>query len=219
MEDPVTPAGGPLPQRAPDPPRRRRLVSGPAWVRMALLFYAAVLGAALLWRVGLRGESLLYASAAAARRGLRLGPDLLAGLLAAALVIVVSGELTRRTVSGQLLARTLGRVIGPLTLGECLVLALASGVGEEAFFRGALQPRVGLVAASLLFGAAHFVPRRELVAWSAFSLAAGFLLGGLFAWTGNLVAPITAHVGINAVNLRLLSLEFGREPGEASRAL
>jgi membrane protease YdiL (CAAX protease family) len=188
-------------------------------VRLALLFYVALFGAALLWRVGLRGERLLYASAGAAERGLRLGPDLGAGLLAAAFVVVVSRELTRRTTSGQLLARTLGRVIGPLTLRECLVLALASGIGEEAFFRGALQPRVGLIAASLLFGAAHFVPRRELVAWSGFSVAAGFLLGGLFAWTGNLVAPITAHVGINAVNLRLLALEFGREAGKDSRAL
>jgi len=218
MQDSAAPAGGPLPEGVPDSQRRRRL-SGPAWVRMALLFYAAVFGAALLWRVGLRGEPLLYASEEAARQGLRLGPDLAAGLVATAFVVVVSRELTRRTASGQLLARTLGRVIGPLTLGECLVLAFASGVGEEAFFRGALQPRVGLVAASLLFGAAHLVPRRELVAWSAFSVVAGFLLGGLFAWTGNLVAPITAHVGINAVNLRLLTLEFGREPGEASRAL
>ncbi|HYB12015.1 MAG TPA: CPBP family intramembrane glutamic endopeptidase, partial [Myxococcota bacterium] len=119
------------------------------------------------------------------------------------------------TASGQLLAKTLASLVGSLTLRECLLLALASGIGEEAFFRGALQPRVGLIAASLLFGAAHFIPRRGLVAWSAFSLAAGFLLGGLFAWTGNLLAPITAHVGINAVNLRLLTLEFGQGPGEA----
>ena len=58
--------------------------------------------------------------------------------------------------------------------------------------------------ASLLFAAAHFVPRRELLPWTAFSLGAGFVLGGLFLATGNLVAPIVAHVAINAVNLNLL---------------
>ena len=171
---------------------------------------------AIVWRVGIEGEPLFYASAQAAERGVRLWPDLAAGLSAAALVIVLSRELTHRTSSGQLLAETLGRLIGSLTLRECVLLALASGIGEEAFFRGALQPRVGLTAASLLFGAAHFVPRRGLVAWSVFSVAAGFLLGGLFAWTGNLVAPITAHVVINTVNLRLLTLEFGQE--ESSHA-
>jgi len=195
------------------PPRPRP--SGPAWVRMALLFYGVVLAVAILWRMGIQGEPLFFASTRAAERGVRLGRDLAAGLAGAALVVLLSWEFTRRTASGQLLAKTLASLVGSLTLRECLLLALASGIGEEAFFRGALQPRVGLIAASLLFGAAHFIPRRGLVAWSAFSLAAGFLLGGLFAWTGNLLAPITAHVGINAVNLRLLTLEFGQGPGEA----
>jgi membrane protease YdiL (CAAX protease family) len=177
---------------------------------MAFLFYGGVLALALIWRVGFQGESLLYASAQAEERGVHLASDLAAGLLCAVLVVLLSRELTRRTEAGRLLAQTLGSLIGSLRLRECLLLALASGIGEEAFFRGALQPRVGLVAASLIFGAAHFVPRRGLVAWSGFSVVAGLLLGGLFAWTGNLLAPVAAHVGINAVNLRLLTLEFGR---------
>lgn len=216
MDEPAAPVPAPSPRESAGSPARQR-PSGPAWVRMAFFFYGGVLALAIVWRVLLEGEPLLYASARAAERGVRLLPDLAAGLAAAAFVIVLSREVTRRTASGQLLAQTLGRLIGSLSLRECVLLALASGVGEEAFFRGALQPRVGLVAASLLFGAAHFVPRRGLIAWSLFSVAAGFLLGGLFVWTGNLVAPITAHVGINAVNLRLLTLEFGREPVEPSR--
>lgn len=215
MDEPTAPVS--LPRESADLPVRQKL-SRPAWVRMAFLFYGGVLAVAVIWRVLVEGEPLLYASARAAERGVRPLPDLAAGLAAAAFVIVFSREITRRTASGQLLAQTLGRLIGSLSLPECVLLALASGIGEEAFFRGALQPRVGLVAASLLFGAAHFVPRRGLVAWSVFSVAAGFLLGGLFAWTGNLVAPITAHVAINAVNLRLLTLEFGREQESPSHA-
>lgn len=218
MDKPTPPVPLAPPPEGSNAPGIQRL-SGPAWVRMGLLFYAAVLAVAILWREGVQGEPLLYASARAAARGVRLGPDLALGLTAAALVVVLSREFTRRTASGELLARTLGRLIGSLTLPECLILALASGVGEEAFFRGALQPRVGLVVASLLFGAAHFIPRRGLVVWSLFSLAAGFLLGGLYAWTGNLLAPVAAHVGINAVNLRLLTLEYAQGPGEASPRL
>ena len=32
----------------------------------------------------------------------------------------------------------------------------------------------------------------------------GFALGGLFEWTGSLLAPVVAHTAINAVNLPLL---------------
>ena len=106
------------------------------------------------------------------------------------------------------LARELGALLGRLALAECLLLAAVSGVAEEAFFRGALQPRVGLVAASLIFGLAHFAPKRELAPWTVFSIGAGFLLGALFDATGNLLAPVVAHVLINAVNLRMIATRY-----------
>ena len=171
-------------------------------VRRALLFYGAFLALAALWRVGFQQESLVLASAADTVHWLR---DPLLGLAAGALVIWGSAELTARTEMGRTLARILAEALGPLRLRDCLVLAVASGVGEEALFRGALQPQVGLVWASVLFALAHLVPRRELLPWSVFALAAGLLLGGLYAATGNLVAPVVAHVAINAVNLRRLS--------------
>ena len=42
----------------------------------------------------------------------------------------------------------------PPFLGPLLV-ALAAGVGEEAVFRGALQPRFGILPTALLFAALH----------------------------------------------------------------
>jgi Na+-transporting NADH:ubiquinone oxidoreductase subunit NqrB len=123
-------------------------------------------------------------------------------------VIAASRAIVRFTRWGEALARTLGALIGRQSDRDCLLLALASGLAEEALFRGALQPQIGLVAASLVFGLAHFAPRRELLPWTGFSVLAGFLLGGLYAWTGNLVAPVIAHVGINAVNLRQLGRDY-----------
>jgi hypothetical protein len=161
-------------------------------------------GAAALW-ASLSGESLFYASDQAASRGVALLRDAGAGVLVAAVAIFASRELTRRTRWGKELARALGELLGELGPADCVLLALVSGVAEEAFFRGALQPRIGLVAASLLFGLAHFAPRRELVPWTLFSVAAGFALGALFDWTGNLLAPVVAHALINAVNIRALT--------------
>ncbi len=182
-----------------------------SFVRLALVFYAALALVAFVWRSVWAGEPLFYASEAAAEIGVHPLRDGLLGLLLAGLVILGSREFTRRTRSGTALARSLAEAIGPVSTLQVVWLALASGIGEEAFFRGALQPRVGLVAASLLFGLAHFVPRRELWVWSVFSILVGLLIGGLFEWTGNLLAPIVAHAGINAVNLKLLARDYGSE--------
>jgi len=173
-------------------------------VRAAARFYALLLAVALLWTFWL-GESLIFRSPVDEVRGIRLGADFALGIAAAAVVIGFSEWLTRRTRLGSELAAALARVLGRRSPVECVFLALASGFAEEAFFRGALQPHVGLVFASLIFGAVHFVPRREFLPWTAFAIVAGFLFGWLFDTTGNLVAPVVAHASINAVNLWLLS--------------
>ncbi|NNL67843.1 MAG: CPBP family intramembrane metalloprotease [Myxococcales bacterium] len=203
--DPQDPSGGPV--EPPEPVARL--------VRPALVFYGILLGLAVLWRSVWYGEPLLYASEAAARAGLDPLRDLAIGLLAAGAVIGLSHQATVHTRSGRALARGLADLLGPLGPGAIAVLALTSGVAEEAFFRGALQPRVGWVVASVVFGLVHYVPRPEFRLWTLFSVAAGFLLGFLFEATGNLVAPVVTHVVINAVNLNLLvrGVGFSDEPG------
>lgn len=153
-----------------------------------------------------QGAELWLAFPDAETRWLRDGA---LGLAAAGAVIAASSWLTRRVAAGELLARALADAVGPLRPGQAWLLALASGIGEEAFFRGALQPVAGLWLTSLLFAAAHFVPRRELLLWSAFSLAAGLVLGTLYEGTGNLLAPTVAHVVVNGVNLNRLVREYG----------
>ena len=87
--------------------------------------------------------------------------------------------------------------------GDLILVSAFSGVGEEAFFRGALQPVLGLVLTSLLFGALHVGPDRRYLVWTFFSVGAGFLFGSLYEWTGGLLAPMVAHVLHNAAMLLL----------------
>jgi membrane protease YdiL (CAAX protease family) len=201
------------PKPDPGPEEERQVVEseigGPDLVRIGLLFYGAMLAVALIWRMGFYRESILYASPEAAQRGVSITSDLFVGIMAGAAVVAISHVLTNLTKWGDDLARGLAETIGPVALPNLLLLALASGMGEEALFRGALQPRVGLLWASLLFGCVHFVPRPEFVPWTIFALLAGLLFGGLFIWTGNLIAPVVAHVVVNGVNLPLLVRRYG----------
>ena len=46
-------------------------------------------------------------------------------------------------------------IASELSLVAMLVLGVSAGVGEEVLVRGALQPRVGILWASLMFAAGH----------------------------------------------------------------
>jgi membrane protease YdiL (CAAX protease family) len=195
---------------APGPPGAAAQAPEPfRFVRFGLLFYGAMAVVAVLWRQGWYGEALLYASPEAERLGISPVRDLALGVAAGALVVVLSHWLTRRTGWGERLARALAGSLGRLSIPDALLLAVASGLAEEMLFRGALQPRAGWLVASLLFGLMHFVPRREFLPWTVFAVLAGMLFGWLFATTGNLVAPVAAHMIVNGINLPILVRRYG----------
>jgi membrane protease YdiL (CAAX protease family) len=194
-------------------PREPAPVDRPApdFVRTGLIFYGMMLAVGLVWRMGFYGEPILYASEEAALAGIDWTRDLGAGVVAGLAVVLVSHAFTEWTRMGEGLARALAATIGAVSVPDLLLLAMASGLAEELLFRGALQPRVGLVLASILFGCVHFVPRREFMPWTVFAILAGFLFGGLFAWTGNLIAPVVAHTVVNGINLPLLVRRYAAE--------
>jgi hypothetical protein len=96
-------------------------------------------------------------------------------------------------------------LLGPLPGAEIVALALASAVGEEIFFRGALLPVVGLWGSSAIFALLHVGPKPRFLPWTFSSLVAGLVFGQLFLWTGDLSGPVVAHFTVNALNLRYLA--------------
>ena len=186
------------------------------FVRGALLFYGVLGCVALAWRMSTPGASIFHPPGhPETLEG--LGGAMLAGLILGLFSLGLSEGLTRFSSLGEALADTLGESLVGITAADGILLAFASGIAEEMFFRGALQPAVGLVWASLLFGACHFLPRRELALWSLYAVAMGFAFGWLFEATGHLVAPIAAHVLVNAVNLpRLARRAEGRSANDSA---
>ena len=168
-------------------------------VSHALVFYGLLAGAAWVWRGGVQGESIWLAPGVSAPHGPLEG--LVAGLAIAGAYVVLSGLYLERTRWGRIMAHEMASQLRGLGFGGALVLATASGLAEELFFRGALQPQVGLVAASLLFGVLHVPHRREFLPWPFFAGAVGFVLGALYEWSGSLLGPAVAHIAINLVGL------------------
>jgi membrane protease YdiL (CAAX protease family) len=95
------------------------------------------------------------------------------------------------------------RLVDGADRGSLLLVSVFSGVGEEVFFRGAVQQEFGLVVASVLFGVVHVGPDRRYLVWTAWAVLAGFLFGVLYDFTGGLLAPILAHAAHNAATLLL----------------
>ncbi|HET6689040.1 MAG TPA: CPBP family intramembrane glutamic endopeptidase, partial [Rubrobacter sp.] len=106
---------------------------------------------------------------------------------------------TLREISDELAPR----LVDGAASTSLVLVAIFSGVGEEAFFRGALQQEFGLVVASLLFGVAHIGPNRRYLVWTAWAVLAGFVFGLLYEISGGLLAPILAHTAHNAATLLL----------------
>jgi uncharacterized protein len=128
--------------------------------------------------------------------------DLLAGLGAAGALLGAWALARRSFALARALEARLQQTLGPLSTPEVIGLALLSGLAEEVFFRGAMQPAWGYLATTLLFGLLHSGRGRELLVWTTSALLAGALLGGLMLWRGNLLAPVLCHALVNAVQLR-----------------
>jgi membrane protease YdiL (CAAX protease family) len=89
--------------------------------------------------------------------------------------------------------RLFGRLDDPTGIAT---IALAAGICEETLFRGALQPRLGLVLTSMAFAAVHSQYGISLDVLAVFVLA--LCLGALRRFT-NTTTAIVAHVIYNAL--------------------
>jgi uncharacterized protein len=177
-------------------PTRIRRALGPRFVSFAALFYGSLAVVAAVW-CGLRGFDVRLL-------GESLGASIVLGVVTAACTVSL-GLLAYRFVPAlrEISEELAPRLVDGATSTSLVLVAIFSGVGEEAFFRGALQQEFGLVIASVLFGVAHIGPDRRYLVWTAWAVLAGFVFGLLYELSGGLLAPILAHSGHNAATLLL----------------
>lgn len=90
------------------------------------------------------------------------------------------------------------------------------GPAEELFWRGLVQSRAGIAVALAGYALVHVWERKPILLLAA--LVGGAFWGGLFAWTGTLVAPIVSHLLWDLAIIVWFPTRRGAPPGSASHA-
>lgn len=172
--------------------------TGPSILVAAGLVYGGFCAAGYLWLWG-RDRTSIIPPAAVGEVGLvgSMALGLAVGLGASA----VFALLVRYSVWGKRLQSRLAELIGPLSEREITWLALLSAVGEEFFFRLAMQDALGLYWSAALFGALHCGPR-GLLLWTALAFALGLAFGWMMQAGWGLLSVSVAHALINYLSLR-----------------
>lgn len=148
-------------------------------------------------RLGLRGEG--------AGRAILVG----CGAAIGALLLLALASLAIQGLEIEVPENELALEIArSVTVLGAFGIAIGAAVSEEVFFRGFLQPRIGLWGQAILFGLAHLSYVNVLEVVVTFILA--LLFGLLYRRTGNLWAPIAAHFLFNL--LMLLAGIYAPEP-------
>jgi membrane protease YdiL (CAAX protease family) len=185
----------------------------------ARLLPIAVIGEGAL---ALAGGLWLYAAGYPVREG-PIGPGVLAGLGGAAVLAAFQAwvqygapriEPVRRLRETQ--RRIFEPLFAPLSLPELVAISALAGVGEEIFFRGAMQAAVGWPLATIAFGACHVGVARRSWILGVWATLAGGVLAALAILTGGLLAPIVAHALYDLVAILWLRREAARRPAAAA---
>ncbi len=173
-------------------------------VALAVYVPLTLVAFAWAWFAGGRLAWSLEPSALSAPYAMRLVLSLGLGSALAIAVVAITPILSERTQWARALHAELEGLISPLSTKEITILALSSGLAEEMFFRGAMQPVLGLLFTSAVFGAVHVGPRKVLLAWTTWAFVMGLSFGSIFELTGVIWGPVLAHVWINQRNMTFI---------------
>ena len=166
-------------------------------------FYLALAIVGFLWHGISQSDNDCWRAAGVSDVALLWTP--LLGILFGLVVVFAFRVLERRWAWLPQLHREFRSILGRPSGSELLLLAAASAIGEEIFFRGAMLDAWGPWLSSLVFALLHVPPRRELWPWTVSAGLLGLCLSGLTLWTGNLGAAVAAHFVINLINLAYIT--------------
>lgn len=138
------------------------------------------------------------------------------GVIAAGILLLLGELFTSWFESFREFKREVESILGNVSIAGGFYLAFVSGIGEELFFRAALQPWLGLTLTSFIFGLLHLGPGMRINSWTIWAIISGFFLGWIFERNGSIIGPTVAHIIVNSVSIQRLrySYQSKRKPKE-----
>ena len=159
------------------------------------------------WRESLgtwRRQFGLESSGVGREIGLGLAAGVVAWLGAISLMLIVAGLVWALGGADSLPREppTVMPWLASLPWAIRLAVALSAGVVEELFFRGYLQPRVGVLLSTVLFVGAHMsYDQPFMLVGDAFL---SLVFAGLVVWRQSVWAAMTAHFVFDAIQLLIV---------------
>lgn len=95
---------------------------------------------------------------------------------------------------------------------DLVVISLLAGFAEEFLFRGVLQARFGIIAASIIFGLVHFISPAYVIV----TVLMGFYIGIFYHLSGSLLVPVQLHFMYDLAALVYLRYFFASEADTVS---
>ena len=160
-------------------------------MRRYLLFAPSVV-------LGLIGAVWLYVRPFPYEANVGVTGGLITAILLVASLLGGAWVLEKTSPSFRYASRLMERALSSISLSLPMIflLASASSVAEEIFFRGTLLPFIGVWGQAFLFGLMHPATRRGW-SYTAYTFVAGLAFGYATLLTGTLWPAILAHFAIN----------------------
>ncbi len=130
------------------------------------------------------------------------------GVMGALVLLIANFLFEEQFPTYKAFRHVLMRMVGAATLPAALYLAAISAIGEEALFRGAIQPVLGIVGSALLFGLLHLGPQGFVSIWTLWAVLSGLLFSWLFDETGSLWPSLICHFLVNAASMIRLRIQY-----------
>jgi len=184
--------------------------------RMLLAFYAILLAVTVGLQIVFDGRvGPLFAPSP-------VGPaevDVALGVAVGLVVVWLSQWAATRMKAVREMSEALGELLAPLTPRDVFGQAFFSALAEELFFRGLLQPRLGLHVTAIVFGLVHLPRDRRLRLWQPLGVLLGYLLGWMFEVRGSVLAPFLTHFVVNYFNMHFMMSTRSAPGGSAQGAV
>lgn len=173
-------------------------------IQDAFFVAAALLGVGWLTRHGLKGTLERLGVKKPKQRDIGLSIAFLAILFAIVMVVSLTGKILGQ---GNDSLDTKGdptvEALGGVTVITAIIFALGAGIGEEMIFRGALQPRFGIILTSAVFALIHIQYFNPISIISLFAISIAFCYERRMA---NTTACIITHSAYDLILFLMAAL-------------